>query len=249
MLNNEEYIIKLSKISKSELIHPKEIYHDISKKMGWIDSERTVYKYFLEKYFRPKHTKQSKTISQLKDLIPGKIYTYDYDPKYKDRMAYYDGRPIMLCLKTKNEDINNLLLGLNFNFIPREVKHFMISSLWDTYSRLIEFNQTKIDKNQSKQQKQIFTQSYDYMQVLDNIWEYFQKTDYKFALRSYMYDRMSNIKEIEYSDWGFIPIITSKDMTGLELPLIFRDYWAEKLQNSREIPGGPKRKHNKKRLR
>jgi len=249
--NNDKFIIDISKESEHKLIHPRNVFNEVTKKMSWNEANAVVYKYFLEKYFVPKPPKKPDLVKQLKNLFPGKIYTYMYDPKYKDKLDYYDTRPIMLCIKTEfNTNTNNLLdFGINFNFVPLEVKNLMLNALWDTFKPKIEFNRKKMKKSEIMGQKPLFTEAYDYMELLDTIWEYLAKSAYRFALRNYIYKRMAFIKEIYYEDWGLIPFIMTKDVVGKELGHIFREYWAYKLQQDRQLKNGPKRQNNRKKLR
>jgi len=240
----DQFISNLIKTSENEALSPKEVFNEITNKMSWHEASQKVYKFFLEKYFKPVPPKAPDLVKQLKGLFPGKIYTFIYDPKYRDILEYFDERPIMLSIK--NDPIN---LGINFNFIPLEIKILMIDKLWDKFSDIIKYNQTKINKKQVMQQKPLFFESYDYMKLLDLIWEYTQKTAYRFAIRRYLYDRITMPKEIAYSDWGLIPFINSKDIVGLELSEIYRLYWAYKLQSDKEGYGRKPRKSNKPKLR
>jgi len=244
IFGTDQFILNIMRTSENEALHPKDVFNEIQNKMSWHEASQKVYKILFEKYFKPTPPKAPDLVRQLKGFFPGKIYTFMYDPKLRDVLQYFDERPIMLSIKT--EPIN---LGINFNFIPLEMKTLMINTLWDTFSAVIEYNQTKINKKQVMQQKPLFLEGYDYMELLDVMWEYTQKSAYRFALRHYLYDRMAMPKEIAYSDWGLIPFIDSKDVVGKELSEIHRLYWAYKLQQSKEDYGHPKRKFNRPKLR
>jgi len=47
-------------------------------------------------------------------LEPGNMYMFQYDPKFKDTLPYYDRFP--LCLPF--DDISNGFVGINFHYLP-----------------------------------------------------------------------------------------------------------------------------------
>mgnify|MGYP000294802331 CR=1 FL=1 len=49
--------------------------------------------------------------------IPGKMYMYVYDAKYKDELPYWDAFPLVFVLDDKYGKNNNIL-GLNLHYLP-----------------------------------------------------------------------------------------------------------------------------------
>ena len=246
----ETYILNVAKNASEKAIPPKTVFRDIIKKMGWTDSTRTVYKYFLEKYFIPKPPEQHNLIAQLKGFFPGKIYTFMYDPQDKDILDYYDERPVMLSIKSYvcENTGNHIEFGLNLNLLPLEIKTLIINATWNVYTDIINYNIKKIENKQVMQQKPLFTYNYDVIELLDIIWEFTLKSAYRFALRSYIYDRMNFAKEIEYNDWSLVSFIQTKDLCGITYEDLIKEYWGYKLQQSRQLKNGPKRIYNRKKL-
>jgi len=52
---------------------------------------------------------------------PGYIYSYKYDPKYRDTLAYYDGFPLIIFLKF----VKGGFYGLNIHFTPMKIREKM----------------------------------------------------------------------------------------------------------------------------
>ena len=84
----------------SELEDPTLVLEKLMADSGRDGAGQAAYKYFTHKYFRPIPNETSEPIKRMQMLIPGRFYTYKYDPLYKDKLDFYDTRPIMLCIKT-----------------------------------------------------------------------------------------------------------------------------------------------------
>lgn len=62
--------------------------------------------------------------------IPGKMYTFIYDAKYKDTLPYWDKYPLIIYLgnwSAKNG--NRLMQGLNLHYIPPRARQEMLEDL------------------------------------------------------------------------------------------------------------------------
>ena len=54
------------------------------------------------------------------------MYTYFYDPKYSEVLAYYDIFPVTLILQLEQ----NGFMGLNFHYIPPRYRILLLSELY-----------------------------------------------------------------------------------------------------------------------
>lgn len=50
--------------------------------------------------------------------IPGRIYTFSYNAKYKDTLPYWDANPVILVIGLAE----NGFIGLNFHYLPFEYR-------------------------------------------------------------------------------------------------------------------------------
>lgn len=57
----------------------------------------------------------------------GRMLTFQYDPKTKDRLPYYDKFPLVFVI----EVTNNSFLGLNMHYLPPVLRARMMDGLWD----------------------------------------------------------------------------------------------------------------------
>lgn len=58
-------------------------------------------------------------------IIPGRIYFYGYDAKYKKTLPYYDRFPLVIILDISKDHI----LGLNLHYIPYKFRLIFIEKL------------------------------------------------------------------------------------------------------------------------
>ena len=80
--------------------------------------------------------KENKIVS---NIIPGKLYMFYYDPKYKETLPYYDRFPLVFPYKA----MNNGFMGLNMHYLP----HFQRVQLM---TRLMAFANNKNLDNTTK---------------------------------------------------------------------------------------------------
>ena len=62
--------------------------------------------------------------------LNGKIYLFQYDPKTKERMKYYDRFPLVLKIKR----MQGGFLGLNFHYLHYKQRAMLMNALYDYVS-------------------------------------------------------------------------------------------------------------------
>jgi len=216
----------------SEILSPLTAYKIIERSQGWERSGIESYRYFQKEYFRPKKNPKSDIITNFKFLIPGRIYTYKYNPLYKDELDFYDKRPITLIIKhyIHPNTGNNLQLGINLNFIPREVRVYILESIWSSFKNVIsqDLERRQLDDNPKLRQTLLFTDNFDYYGLLEYLLGTIAKTNWKFAIRQYIWGRILNAKFIDYTDWHHISFLESKDIVGISERELLKIYWNNK---------------------
>ncbi len=74
-------------------------------------------------------------------LLPGRMYMFQYDPKMKTKLPYYDTFPLIFVLESER----NGFLGLNMHYLPPILRARLMDALYD---RVISENsqdiQTKV---------------------------------------------------------------------------------------------------------
>lgn len=77
------------------------------------------------------------------DMKPGGIYNYDYTSKmYKDgELAFYDAKPFILCVAPDPKKPRpKLLFGVNFNYLPKNVRTASFNALKKRFPKEFEKN-------------------------------------------------------------------------------------------------------------
>ena len=78
--------------------------------------------------------------------MPGFLYVYSYDPKYKDTLPYYDTYPLILCLDVYKDG----WLGINVHYMPPKIRELIFTELLGTLSNDRLDEKTKIKTNWAK---------------------------------------------------------------------------------------------------
>lgn len=202
-------------MASTKLLTPGEVYRSMAYRRGGLNRARLEsYEYFDDNYFNKGNYN--------KKLIPGGIYTFNYDPISKDILDFYDKRPIIISLKSDfSKNTNNWIeTGINLNFLPYREKIQTLDVLYTAYSKKIEDN---IDREEEDPERLFFLEK-DYMKILNSLIYKIAKTEYKFAIRNYIFTRMKNKSKIEYEDWGLVPLINSETLMGLSLNEVHKEY-------------------------
>ena len=60
-------------------------------------------------------------------FLEGRMYTFFYDPKTKDKLPYYDRFPVILLLEANQNGFS----GLNLHYIPPRYRVKLLNELYD----------------------------------------------------------------------------------------------------------------------
>lgn len=60
-------------------------------------------------------------------IEPGQMYLFNYDPKYKQELPYYDNFPLVFPIDT----VSGGFLGLNMHYLPLRQRAVLMDSLYD----------------------------------------------------------------------------------------------------------------------
>lgn len=209
---------------------PKDSY---KKNAGNATMRKDAYSQFYNKYikndanefFLNLHEGEQISSNSKPFWIPGRLYTFGYDPLYKDVLSYYDKRPIIMVhdLYVHPNTKNELIVGINLNFLPETVKVAVLQFYYEKFK-------TEIDNAiNSYWEGKIITITQKIVSFLKD-WLLQLKIfstkniNFGFAYRQYIQNRVLNPVLVEYDDWSLIPFIQSKDIVGKNLKEIYGDY-------------------------
>ena len=132
-------------------------------------------------------------------IIPGHMYMYMYDPKYKDTLPYYDAFPLGLPYK----QVPGGFYSLNLHYLPYNLRVLLLS-------RLMEF---RTDSRMNEQTRLKFS-----WQLIDGISRFAAA---KPCVKHYLYEHVkSPFKAIHIQDWAtaiLLPVEQFQNMTKQEV--------------------------------
>lgn len=197
---------------------PTESLNDALKERSMSTIRRRSHQWFEENYIS--RTKEPPEEKRGKLLEVGKMYTYNYDPKHKDILAFYDYMPMMLCIghiKTAGGKLN--AMGINMSYIPPKVRPQVLDKIVKTFkSQMFDFNE-----------KQVLSQKFSVMKKVPLDYGVCKKilkdSGFEFAVRSYIYTRMkTEPRVITASEWWKMMVFPSQFIEEMNIRAIYAEY-------------------------
>lgn len=187
---------------------------------------------------------------KLKYFIPGRIYTWKYDPKYMDQLPYYDKRPIVLIQGQMTTAAGNLIVqGINLNYFPEGSRAQLIGIYEDSFKKDIEEAKALVNKGQVGILKNAVLNltNWDFMLKM---FDGGGKINLSFGCRNYL---LSNITEpvlIEFGDYDLLPFFIPKDFMGYPPAKVYQLYGLAKQEAAKnpKKPNADKAKKIQKRF-
>jgi len=154
-------------------------------------------------------------------FLPGKIYVFRYDdPKYKDRLEWWDMNPVVLALDSK--DSNDI--GINLNLLPVNIKEELLDFVYDRLQGSIK-TQTMGVKSMNANAQGHISLTYEGAKA------FLGRFGFDFAIRQYIPNRKANQAVVAYEYWPNIVLCDFADLNGTSIGSIkwrFRNYLRDK---------------------
>lgn len=133
------------------------------------------------------------------NMTVGKMYLFNYDPKLKETLPWYDIYPLIFPIERYNDGF----LGINMHYLPPLLRSKLMDALYD------------LAKNESKPEKAKLRISYQILKAASK-YKLFEP-----CLHRYLYGYMkSQFLEIPYEEWEMalmIPLQQFKKATSREV--------------------------------
>ena len=182
----------------------KEYVLEWEKKYG---GSKQAAQYVMEWYEAALQDKEDTAVEAFSDseFTRGKLFKFRYDPVTKDRLSYYDRSPMVLSLgKAPNGKCE---LALNLNFLPKEVRYWMVGEIFKYYKQDIV----------ASAGGKFYRRAYEQEQV-DMDFELLQKNlgswGLDFALRQYYISNTYDLAVVCYEDWVKMVMCNWDDYDG-----------------------------------
>lgn len=154
-------------------------------------------------------------------FLPGKIYIFRYeDPKYKDKLEWWDMNPVVLALNSK--DSNDI--GINLNLLPIDIKEELLDFVYDRLEGAIKNQSMGFRSNDASAQGAI-TLTYEGAK------DFLARFGFDFAIRRYIPNRKSGQAVVSYENWPKIALCDFVDLNGATIGSIkwrFRNHLKKK---------------------
>jgi hypothetical protein len=137
---------------------------------------------------------------------PGKIHVFQYDPKHKSTMDYYDTHPVMLHLGTIRRGESVLELGVNLTWYPPPARRYLVGRVREIYQERYDSAQYS-HPNRALDQHRVLLDVYKLRHFLDHM-------GFSFGIRQYIPRRVvSERVVVDYESW--------ERMVALDHPRVF----------------------------
>lgn len=125
---------------------------------------------------------------------PGKIHVFNYNPKHKDTLDYFDTHPVMLHLGTIMRGKSRLELGINLTWYPPAARRYLVERVREIYGTKYD-DAMRGNPERALDQRKVFLNIYRLRYHLDHL-------GLSFAIRQYIPQRVvSQRVVIEYESW------------------------------------------------
>lgn len=166
---------------------------------------------------------------KLKFFIPGRIYTFGYNPHGIDILNFYDKRPMVFVIGQYISQSTgyNIVQGINLNFLPEQTKALFLDTMIDQFGNAYEEADQMSDKDQialMRSISNIVTNWYFMTSMFDKR----AKIGLQFATRNYDIARMIQPVLIEIEDFPMIPYFIPKEFAGKSPAAIYQLYLKSK---------------------
>lgn len=135
-------------------------------------------------------------------LQPGKLYTFKYNPLYKEALWYFDKEPLIISLG--ESDTQNLFYGINLNYLPKKVKWNITSLIRDKFNYKDKIKYKPFDAHSQKP-----------VVISDIFLRKLKKFGLHFAYRSYYLNRIKDCYCICYEDWPKALMLNTLNIHGI----------------------------------
>jgi len=213
---------------------------------------KETFTYFEKKYFKQPFKVEGLFDSgervlgkKLKFFIPGRIYTWKYDPLLADMLPYYDKRPIVLVHgQSTTADGNMIVQGLNLNYFPESEKYQLLAIFEDVFKTDLDQAKALVSKGQVGVMKTILPkiQNWD---IISKIFDTGGRLNYKWGFRNYIIPRITEPVLVEFGDWDAIPFFIPKEFMGMPPAKVWTLYTKARME-ALKIPRKPDPEGSKK---
>lgn len=192
--------------------------------------------YFNDKYFKNPfkdywiiEQQERFKAQKLKFFMPGRIYTYQYNPHSADILSFYDKRPMVYIIGqyTSASTGWNIVQGVNLNFLPETVKANFLDTTMNIFGKAYEEADKMSDDDKIASMKAISMMVTNWYFMSANF-DKRAKIGLEFAVRNYDLARIIKPVLIEIEDFPMVPYFVPKEFAGKSPAYVYQLYLKQK---------------------
>jgi len=146
--------------------------------------------------------------------IPGMIYTFIYGEPDAVKMmfgqkGFIDVAPLVFCMNNEPGRFK----GINLNMLPTEARLDFLDSFFNTFKDFLGITSDRLADNQKLALNKRFIEYVKSGKGQEMIRLYNRKNgaNFNYGYRSYVIQKVKQLRMIEYSEWCYIPFYVPKD--------------------------------------
>jgi hypothetical protein len=209
-------------------LYKSEKNKDVLRKEAFTYFQDKYVKYPFQDYWIIEQQERFKA-KKLKFFIPGRIYTFGYNPHGIDILDFYDKRPMVLIIGQYISQSSgyNIVQGINLNFLPEATKALFLDTMMTHFGNAYEEADQMSDKDQIALMRSISNVVTNWY-FMTSMFDKRAKIGLQFATRNYDIARMIQPVLIEMEDFPMIPYFIPKEFQGKSPAFIYQLYLKSK---------------------
>jgi hypothetical protein len=139
----------------------------------------------------------------VKNIVPGEMYLYLYDPKFKDELPYYDRLPLVFPFRKTKDGF----YGINLHYLPYGIRFKVLEEL----QKYATGNENNADRR--------IRLSWRLLETVAKL------KPAQFAVKQYLNNHVkSSFYRIPYSDWITASQLPIERFAKMQKNLVWRDF-------------------------
>jgi hypothetical protein len=150
-----------------------------------------------------------------KDLLTGKIYTFEYLDRLEKQKKFINKRPVIFFSGFETKGENNLLRGIDLILVPPVIRLPFFNRIISVYESQIRKNTELQERGEIRDQIKLKTDFETLDLILSGI-------PFKNSYRSWDLKKIRDLREIPYRDWTKIVYLYTRSIEGTQIEEIYK---------------------------
>jgi hypothetical protein len=150
-----------------------------------------------------------------KDLLAGKIYTFEYLDRLEKPKKFINKRPVIFFSGFETKGEKDLFYGIDLILVPPTIRLPLFNRITSVYESQIRKNTELQERGEMRDQIQLKTDFETLDLILNGI-------PFKNSYRSWDLKKVRDLREIPYKDWTKIVYLYTRSIEGTPIEEIYK---------------------------